>query len=238
MGISDIDVAVLAGGLGTRLQAVLPETPKILAPIGGKPFLEHLLGWLSRQGAHRILLCLGYRAGHVRAFLQEHSFPELDIETIVEPEPLGTGGAVAFALPHLRTDPVLVMNGDTIVDVDLNAFLAAHTTSGTDASVLCVPVEDAARYGRLEIDANRQRVIRFAEKDSSAAGSAWINGGIYLFGGKVFDGIARLTKGSLERDVLEKMPAGSIHAFQTEGRFLDIGTPETLALAPEVLTPL
>jgi mannose-1-phosphate guanylyltransferase len=237
MSLSDIDVAVLAGGLGTRLQGVLPETPKILAPIAGKPFLEHLLGWLSRQGARRVILALGYRADAVRAYLETREFPALQIETIVEPSPLGTGGAVAFASGSFHSDPVLVMNGDTIIDADLNAFLAAHRGSGSPASILCVQVEDAGRYGRIEIG-DTDRVVRFVEKDASASGAAWVNGGIYLFNGTVLRRISELSIGSLERDVLEKMPEGQIYAYHAAGRFLDIGTPETLALAPEVVTSL
>ena len=235
MDIAEIDIAILAGGLGTRLRSVLPQTPKILAPVAGKPFLEYLLAWLCRQGARRVLLCLGFGADQVRSFLQERSFSPLEINIAIEPEPLGTGGALAYARPHLRSDPVMVMNGDTIVDADLRAFLAAHRDAGVEASIVCAQVEGAARYGRLDIDA-RQRVVRFLEKEPSGAATAWINAGIYLFGGSVLERIAGLGKGSLERDVLQHLPPGAIHAFPAEGRFLDIGTPETLALAPEVLS--
>ena len=235
MEIANIDVAVLAGGLGTRLHGVLPATPKILAPVGGRPFLEHLLEWLIRQGARHTVLCLGYRSADVVAFLKTRSFAPLEVDTVIEAEPLGTGGAVAHALPSLGSDPVLVINGDTIVNADLRTFLTAHCASRAAVSMLCARVEDAGRYGRLEID-SRQRVVRFEEKDPSAGKPAWINAGFYLFGRSALGSIAKLSKGSLERDILEKMPAGAIHACRTRGRFLDIGTPETLALAPEILT--
>jgi mannose-1-phosphate guanylyltransferase len=236
MEIANIDVVVLAGGLGTRLHPVLPDRPKVLAPVGGKPFLEYLLQWLIVQGARRVVLCLGYRSADVLAFLETRSFAPLEVHTVIETEPLGTGGAVANALPSLSSDPVLVINGDTMVDADLTAFLDAHFASQAVASILCVRVEDAGRYGRLEIDPH-QRVIRFEEKNLAASDPAWINAGFYLFGRTTLKKVADLTKGSLERDILEKMPAGTIHAYLTDGRFLDIGTPETLALAPEILTP-
>ena len=79
-------------------------------------------------------------------------------------------------------------------------------------------------------------MVRFEEKNPAAGKPAWINAGIYLFGRTALHQIAELTEGSLERDILAKMPAGTIHAFLAGGRFLDIGTPETLALAPEILT--
>lgn len=237
MDIGSIDVAILAGGLGTRLRGVLADAPKILAPVAGKPFLEHLLAWLARQGVRRVVLGLGYRAGDVLAFLETRPFPLLEIETVIEPEPLGTAGAVAYAASRFRSTPVLVMNGDTIVDADLNEFLRAHRAAAADASILCVEVADAGRYGAVEIGPGN-RLLRFAEKDPAAVGAAWINAGMYLFNRPFLDRFAGIGKGSLERDVLETAPSGQILAFQTKGRFLDIGTPETLALAPEVLTPL
>lgn len=235
MSIANLDIIVLAGGLGTRLRDVLPATPKILAPAGGRPFLDHLLEWLIRQGARRVALSLGYRAADVLAYLDAHSFAPLEIQRLVEAEPLGTGGAVAFALSFLHSNSVLVINGDTFVDADLNEFVRDYWDCGADASIVCAKVEDAGRYGRVEID-QLGRVSRFAEKDPAASGPAWINAGIYLFGSRVLERIAVLKKGSLERDVLEQMLPGSIAAFRAQGRFLDIGTPETLALAPEVLT--
>jgi NDP-sugar pyrophosphorylase family protein len=233
MGIADIDIAVLAGGQATRLRAVLPETPKILAPIRGKAFLEHLLDWLIRQGARRVILCLGYRAGDVLTYLKARSFAPLEIRTLVEPEPLGTAGAVALARPLLNSEPVLVINGDTILDADLNTFLAEHRAARAETSILCPEVQDPSRYGRLEIDA-QDRILRFVEKDATH-GPAWINGGYYLFGRAALETIATLSSGSLERDILQRMAPGTIRAFRTHGRFLDIGTPETLGLANEVL---
>jgi NDP-sugar pyrophosphorylase family protein len=237
MILSAIDVAVLAGGMGTRLRGVLQDIPKILAPVAGQPFLEHVLVWLSRQGARRVVLCLGYRAEAVQVYLGGRDCGVLEIETVVEPRPLGTGGAIAFARHHFHSDPVLVMNGDTIIDADLNAFLAAHCQSTAEASILCAEVPNAGRYGRIEMDGN-QRIARFVEKDATATGAAWINGGVYLFGGSVLERIGKLSIGSLERDVLEKMPGGQIYAYRAGSRFLDIGTPETLAIAPEVLSSL
>jgi mannose-1-phosphate guanylyltransferase len=237
MDIARIDAVVLAGGLGTRLRGVLAQTPKVLAPISGRPFLEYLLDWFGAQGLRRVVLALGYGGADVAAFLEGSSFPALKIETAIEPEPLGTAGAVRFVLPLLHSNPVLVMNGDTIVDANLNGFLRAHIDSGADASILCVEVDNAGRYGRIEFGP-RNRVARFTEKDPAATASAWVNGGIYLFNSAFLERFTDINKGSLERDVLETAPSDSIFAFQSAGRFLDIGTPETLALAPEALTHL
>jgi mannose-1-phosphate guanylyltransferase len=94
-------------------------------------------------------------------------------------------------------------------------------------------VDDPARYGRIDIDPS-DRVTRFHEKDSRATRPSWISAGVYLFNHTVLERIAKLGVCSIERDVLETMPAGSIHAFRTDGRFLDIGTPESLALASQM----
>src|SRR5690242_20947345 len=107
MKLGEIQVAILAGGLGTRLRRVLPDLPKVLAPVNGKPFLEYLLEWLIRSGSRRVVLCLGYRSDEILTYLNSRSFAPLEILTIVEPEPLGTGGAVSHARGVLVSDPVI-----------------------------------------------------------------------------------------------------------------------------------
>lgn len=230
--LHDIDVAVLAGGLGTRIRGVLGDTPKVLAPIAGRAFLGHLLDYLAQFGSRRVVLCLGHLADRVTAWLAQgdprHS---LDVVCEIEPRPLGTAGAIRFVRDELKSDPVLVMNGDTFLDADLGAFVAAHRLSGAEASVLCVEVDDAARYGRVEIGAD-DRVLRFAEK---APGRGTVNAGIYLFSAAFLDRLAASDAVSLERDVLETLPTGTLHASVVHGRFIDIGTPDSLARAPEVI---
>ena len=232
--LPDVDIVVLAGGLGTRVGSLLVDVPKIMAPVGGRPFLDYLLHWLIGQGAARVVLCLGFRAGTVLAYLETHSFPPLQVLTMVEPSPLGTAGALGFALPVLRSDPVIVMNGDTMLDADLSAFVASHRSAGTSASVLCARVNDPQRYGRVRINSS-DRIARFEEKSNVSAEPCWANAGVYLFGRAALEQIAKLEHGSLERDVLEAMPPGSIHACRVPGSFLDIGTPESLAQASTLL---
>ena len=232
--LAAIDVLVLAGGLGTRLEGHLLDLPKVLAPVAGRPFLDHLLGWLSRQGAHRVVLALGHRAGAVLDYLKVVRFPGLDIVPVVEPQPLGTAGAVANAVGLLRSDPVLVMNGDTLMEADLSAFLAEHQRVSAMASMVCVRVPNPGRYGRVEID-DAGRVLSFREKDPSVVTPSWINAGVYLFGRAMLDILRTVHSGSLERDVLAKLPPGSILAFRVGSRFMDIGTPEDLSAAEELL---
>lgn len=227
--LSEVDVAVLAGGLGTRVASRLGDLPKVMAPAGDRPFLDHLLAWLARQGARRVVLCLGHRAEPVLAHLRQSPAAGIEVACSVEPEPLGTAGGLAHARGLLTSDPVLVMNGDTLAEVDLAAFLDAYRASGAGMALVSAAVDEPDRYGRIDID-DEGRVMEFREKSAAGSPPYWISAGIYLLDRRTLDDIADLGRGSLERDVFERRPAGSIFAFRIAGRFLDIGTPETLAL--------
>jgi mannose-1-phosphate guanylyltransferase len=238
--VAGIDVVVLAGGLGTRLQGVLNDTPKVLAPVAGAPFLDHLLAWFARLGVRRVVLCLGHLAervtGHLAARPADRT-PGLEIVPVIEPAPLGTAGALRLARPHLGSDPVLILNGDSVVAADLGAFLAGHRAAGTIGSLLAVPVADAGRYGRLELDQD-SRITRFAEKDPDHPGPGLINAGFYLFSAALLDAIAASPGPSLERDILARLPAGTLHAEVAGPGFIDIGTPESLAQAATLVPHL
>jgi len=232
--LEGIDVVVLAGGLGTRLRTVLGDRPKVLAPVGGRPFLDHLLARLAAEGAGRVILSLGHLAKSVLRHLETGHQP-LPVLASVEPKPLGTAGAIRFVAARLQGDPVLVMNGDTWLDCDFGAFLTAHRAAGRTASLLCVAVDDVERYGSVEVAADGS-LARFVEKDPARSGRGLINGGIYLFSAAALDDLARMPGPSLERDFLGLLPPGSIHAHVAAGAaFIDIGTPESLAAAAAVI---
>jgi len=232
-----IDVFVLAGGLGTRIRPILGDKPKLLAPIRGSTYLDHLLNWLRRFGAHRVVLGLGVHARAIVDYVQAHPISGIEIETVVEPSPLGTAGAIRHARTTMRSDPVMVINGDSFADTDLCRLLERHQSAHADATMLCAEVEDAERYGRLALDAEGF-VERFVEKDSSFQGRALINAGIYCISAQLLDVIATGTAKSLERDVFERLPRRSLAAYTECSRFIDIGTPESLAQADEVFGAL
>ncbi|MDA0238501.1 MAG: nucleotidyltransferase family protein [Proteobacteria bacterium] len=235
--LKDIDVVVLAGGLGTRLASVLSDRPKLLAPVGDTPYLEFLLGWLRRFGANRIILSLGHLADRVIEYLDAHPVSGMAIEPVVETSPLGTAGGIANVVSRLRSDPILVMNGDSFVDADLCTFVDSHRRSGAEGSLLCTEVADTSRYGTVEWD-KQGFLTRFLEKDPQRAGAGTINAGIYLLGAPVLARISALGSGSVEKDVFEKMEPGLLHTYSGKFRFLDIGTPEDLERAPSVLGAL
>jgi NDP-sugar pyrophosphorylase family protein len=223
-------VFVLAGGLGTRIRPVLGDIPKLLAPVRGGTYLDGLFDWLRGFGARRIVLGLGHQAQAVVDYLSEHPSEGLTVETVIEPRPLGTAGAIRFARAQLHSDPVMVLNGDSMADADLCAFLENHRTRGARGSVLCAEVDDAARYGRVLIDGNSM-IDGFAEKDPAFGERALVNAGVYLMSAALLDEIAAGTAVSLEREIFERLPKNSLAAFNGCKNFIDIGTPESLALA-------
>ena len=234
--LQHLDVFVIAGGLGTRIEPVLGNVPKLLAPISGRPYLACLLDWLRRFGAARVVLGLGHQARAVVDFLKRDtaSLSDLAVEAVIEPRPLGTAGAVRFARRNLRTDPVLVMNGDSFADADLCKFLEHHRGMRAKATLLCAEVDDAGRYGRVELD-QAGLIQGFVEKDAAFHGSSPVSAGVYLFSAALLDEIAAGNATSLERDVFARAPAGSLAAFTGRFAFIDIGTPQSLALAGKVI---
>ncbi len=253
--LSDIDAIVLAGGQGTRLRAVLADRPKPLAEVAGRPFLGYVLDSLAAAGIRRVTFCTGYRAEMVEAAFGRCYGP-MSLSYSVETRPLGTAGAVLAALPGLRSPTILVANGDSLCQADLQAFADFHQERAFDASLLLTQVPDASRFGRVEIDASG-RTTRFAEKDPSAAGG-WINAGVYLIQQSALAGFGG-TPLSLERDVFptlirqasEEPGQGrgvggwrgvvgwrGVGGWRGGGAFLDIGTPKSLAEAEESIVQL
>lgn len=234
--LTGLDVAVLAGGLGTRIRGVLGDTPKVLAPINGQPFLDGLLTFLARLGARRVVLCLGHLAHKVTEHLEKFPPPDgLIVETVVETSPLGTAGALRLAAPMLRSNPVMALNGDTWIRADWAGFVASHQASNADTSILCVQVDDISRFGHIELD-DQARIARFVEKDETLTGPGLISGGVYLFSARSMAELAADDGPSLERDFLQPRSGGALHGFVSKGAsFVDIGTPESLAAAGSIM---
>jgi NDP-sugar pyrophosphorylase family protein len=232
--LADIDVFVLAGGLGTRIRPMLGDTPKLLAPIGDRTYLSFLLDWLASYGARRIIFGLGYGAAAICAEFERHPRADLDIVPVIEPEPLGTGGAIAFARPQFRTDPVMALNGDSFVDANLCEFVASYKAGAHLGAILCTQVPDGRRYGQVRIDANGD-IVGFAEKADSFPGTAIINAGVYLLSVALLDIISSTHRSSIERDIFPGLGPGKLQAFTGAFNFIDIGTPESLTRAVDTL---
>jgi len=167
---------VLAGGLGTRLGALTEKQPKPLLPVAGRPFLEWLLDNLSRQGVTDIMLAIGHGADAFLQWLGRLESP-LKIETFIESEPLGTGGALPLMRDQLERS-FFLLNGDTLFDASLSLLGQTLLDSDKLATVALRSVPDTARYGRVTLDG--ANVVGFAEKSAQKdeSGAGLINGGI------------------------------------------------------------
>jgi D-glycero-alpha-D-manno-heptose 1-phosphate guanylyltransferase len=233
--LEGVTAAILAGGLGTRLRPVIADRPKVLAPVAGRPFLSHLLDQLHNAGIGETVLLLGYEAEKVRAEFGTR-FHDMRLSYSIEPELLGTGGAVRNAIPLLHQETLLLMNGDSYCDLDLPAFVGCHRESRTRISLTLTHVEDVSRFGRVSLSEG-DRILRFEEKQA-LAGPGWINAGIYLLDRKLFESVAQDKPMSLERDLLPNWIL-SEGAYGFRGcRFIDIGVPESYDLSDEFFSSL
>jgi NDP-sugar pyrophosphorylase family protein len=225
----NIPAILLVGGLGTRLQSVLPSKPKPLAPLGGAPFLELLVLQLRAHGIRRLVMCTGHLAEQIEEHFGDGSQWNMAIEYSRERQPLGTAGALKQAATYLRDDPdFVVMNGDSFLETDFGELIRFHREHGGAVSMAVRQVPNAARFGTVRTDASN-RITSFDEK-TGIEEPGLINGGVYVFNRVVLDEIPD-GPGSLERDVFPQLlEKGAFAATQT-GMFIDIGTPEEYARA-------
>lgn len=227
----DLTVAILAGGLGTRLRSVVADCPKVLAPVLGRPYLTYVLDQVAAAGVQEVILLAGYGAEQLCDELGD-SYGSLRLLYSVEPSPLGTAGAVRRALPFCRTQRLMLLNGDSYCDVDLAGFWQWHSRQAARVSLVLSRVPDTSRFGRITVNESG-RVERFEEK-IAGAGPGWINAGIHLLECDLLSALPAGRVLSLEREVLPGWVAhGLVRGYRSHGRFLDIGTPESYAEAED-----
>jgi NDP-sugar pyrophosphorylase family protein len=219
---------LLAGGLGTRIAGLSGGRPKVLLPVGGRPFLHHLLDWLAARGIERVLLLTGVGADEVEMAARVGAPAGLELSASREAGPLGTGGALRLALPKLDAR-FFLLNGDTFFDADLAALEAAHLAAapgGVLATLGLVRFPDAREKGSVELDA-AGHVARFVEKGREGPGL--INGGLYLIERPLVAHIPEGRAVSLEREVLPGLididGRPGLMGVVFEARFVDIGLP-------------
>ncbi len=222
-------VLILAGGFGTRLKSVVPDLPKPLADVNGKPFLWWLLQQLENQGAKDVYLSIGYMHEHIQSYFGA-KFNQINLHYIVETEPLGTGGAIMNACQQIPEQEILVLNGDTLAMTDLNDFIKFAKSFASKLFLAVAKVADAGRYGTVIVDGNQ--ITGFAEKGKAGAGL--INAGIYLLNKSLFNDFNLPQKFSFETDILMKhINSLNLIAYSEVSDFIDIGIPEDYALAQE-----
>ena len=213
----------MAGGLGTRLQSVVSDVPKCMAPINGVPFLQFILDDLQQQGITRFIFSLGYKSESIIDFVEEN-YASLEKIYVIEQEPLGTGGAIKASCKKVAGKNVFVLNGDTLFTVNLKTLGAFHTEQQHACSLALKPMTNFSRYGAVEID-NNNVVTAFHEKKFCAKGL--INGGVYALDAELFLQEPLPEKFSFEKDYLEaNIASHKLYGIAFDSYFIDIGIPE------------
>ncbi len=228
----EVNAAILAGGLGTRLRTVVSGTPKALALAGNRPFLVYLLDQLRRFSVSEAVVCTGYLGQMVESCFGEY-YQNLHLVYSREAAPLGTAGALRLALPFLKTPQVLVLNGDSYCDIDLQELLWRHREQKASATIAVTSVENTRRYGTPLLNEN-QEIIAFAAKGRQD-GPGLINAGIYVLERRVIEEIPLQMNLSLEKEVFPKYVGKSLYGFVTDKFFIDIGIPLDYERAQELL---
>jgi len=220
---------ILAGGRGTRIAALIPNTPKPMVPVAGLPFLEWIFRRLTREKITNIVLSIGYQAEVVTTWLMQRSAEKgQNIHAHIEAQPLGTGGAVADALQHVDTPYVVILNGDTLLLTDFAPALHRLQSHMLNGVIIARHLDDTGRYGRLEVADGLLK--QFQEKQS---GAGLINGGVYVFDTDWLKHNIGAGISSIEVDVFPRFlrEGARIGIEVTKAPFIDIGTPETLSAA-------
>ena len=217
------EAIILAGGFGTRLKDAIPDLPKCMAPVNGRPFLFYVINYLRSQGIEKFIFSLGYKHEVIEAYLHAE-FSTLDYQNLIEKEPLGTGGAILASCYKTSEQTVLVVNGDTIFKVDLGTAYADHIKHDSDCTLILKPMENFDRYGVVELN-DDDSIKSFEEKKFYKSGL--INGGIYFLNTEQFLAEELPGKFSFEKDYLEKyFETRKIYGSVQDEYFIDIGIPE------------
>lgn len=229
---------ILAGGLGTRLRSTVPDLPKPMAPISGRPFLEYLLDYWITQGVDRFVLSVGYRYQVITDHFGDN-YKGASVDYVVETEPLGTGGGVLLAADKIGGDkPFLLLNGDTYFAVDLKTLVEFSSANNADWCFSLFRTNEEGRY--MGMDVSPQGLITSLKSGTGRPGRL-ANGGVYwvspsaLADGKFLPG----EKASLEDDIFQSAMASGqrLLGIEFSGTFIDIGVPEDYHRAPALLAP-
>jgi D-glycero-alpha-D-manno-heptose 1-phosphate guanylyltransferase len=245
-----ITAVVLAGGFGKRIRHLLPDIPKPMAPVNGRPFLEWVVRYLAAQKIRRVILSTGHLANVIERYFQPQPVKNVRVTCVPETHPLGTAGGFLNAIGGVdKSYAFLVLNGDSLAPAPLDEMIrelgggddpVAESCGGeappppqVAGSILGVRVADASRFGTISQNAQNE-LAGFSEKKP---GAGVINAGVYLFRSSIIDRFPKNMPLSFETDVFPALIAGKVQlkVCVTDAPFLDIGTPESLPLAEEFI---
>ena len=228
-----MEAIALAGRLGTRLRHLIPDLPKPMAPIRGRPFVEYLLDYWITQGVIRIILSVGYKAQAIRAHFG-HRYGIADIDYAVEEVPLGTGGGLLLAVQRLRQPgPFLVLNGDSFFEVELARMKQMHREKSAAATMALLEMPQKSRYQAIELGVGA--TITSLKPEQAKVGPCFVNGGVYLLEQSALVGMGWRPgdKMSLEEEMFPALFEANSRfcGYVSGGRFIDIGVPEDYVAA-------
>lgn len=217
-----MEAIILVGGFGTRLQKVVSDVPKPMAPINNIPFLVYILNWLNKYDVTHVVLAVGYKKEIIINYFG-NQYKNIKIDYSIENTPLFTGGAIKKSLTRCSENDVFIINGDTYFDVNLDDLIKQHSKLNADFTISVKEMNEFDRYGTVKIDEKKQ-VIGFEEKRHYKQG--YINGGIYCIKKNILDKINKKAF-SFEKEYMEQYyDKDKIYAFCSNGYFIDIGIPE------------
>jgi D-glycero-alpha-D-manno-heptose 1-phosphate guanylyltransferase len=223
------EAIILAGGFGTRLKHIVSDVPKPMAPVNGIPFLSFLFSKLITAGIDHVILSTGYLHEVIENYYG-NVFDSLQISYSHEDKPLGTGGAILLGLTKAKTDHVLVLNGDTLFEIDFGKLAEYHIEKKSLLTIALREEDEVLRYGSVTID-DVGKITAFTEKNQ-VCGKGLINGGIYMIDSEFFQQLSMPVKFSFEKDVLETFyPEIAFYGLAFNSYFIDIGVPEDYARA-------
>jgi mannose-1-phosphate guanylyltransferase len=220
-----LQALVLVGGKGTRLQPLTTEIPKPILTLVDRPFLSYMIEWLASHGVDEVVLACGFLPDQLQEVLGDGGEGGPRLRYLVEPEPLGTAGAIKFAAPYLD-ERFFALNGDVLTDLDLTALWRFHEERNARISLGLYPVEDPSNYGLVDLEGDGS-VLDFHEKpDPGHVGSGLISAGAYVIEREVLDLVPEERNVSIEREVFPRLVGDGLYGLRLDGYWKDIGTPE------------
>lgn len=229
---------ILVGGRGTRLQPLTDSRPKPMLPIIDVPFLEHQLRHLKAHGVTAVTFACGFLPNQIVGYFGEGARVGMQLTYVVEPEPLDTAGAIAFAARTLDPQRLLVCNGDVLTDLDVGLLVREHERMGATATIALTPVDDPTRYGLVRCDAATNAVLAFLEKPTleEAGDDRYINAGTYVLEPEVIAMVPEGVRCNIEREIFPALVGKRLYAIGFRGYWNDIGTfPSYLAANVDML---
>lgn len=227
---------ILAGGLGTRLRSIVPDLPKPMAPINGRPFLEHQMRYWIGQGINHFVLSVGYRSQIISDYFGTQ-FEGASLDYVTEESPLGTGGGLILASKKVsQHEKFLLLNGDTYFEVELKNLISFSDKANADWCFSLFRTGEVGRYLGMNISPNGQIVSLQADASSS---EILANGGVYLVNPRALSTLQLVSgdKVSLEEDIFPAAMTLGQRFFGIEFRniFIDIGVPDDYLRASSVI---